>query len=809
MKKIYYLFSIAFVFMSLHVGLAQAGCSDLEITTVEDGPVCGGGTVTLQATGSGTGEEIVWYNAATGGNIIGMGSTYKSPSISSTTSYWASEVLFDASGVGMYPELLYYEFDEGSSIVNHAVAPVGSNPVSMTGTGMTVAGSGLGGAALEGAGTRSTSNVINTGWNTNFSGSFTIGFWVSDVPSSSTLYYIFGDAGANSFRCFTNGVAGSGNWQIRGGGLPDLTANGAATAAANYVHFVYDAGAGTYTSYIDGVVDEIVTVSGAPSFPTGSGFQVGGYSTNSGLAGKMDELRIYDRALSQSEILNTITGGLASIDCESPREEVVATVNNSADEDIASLPYTHTENTATYFNNYASAPGSDCGTTDNFLDGNDVVYKYTADDDYILSVELTDLDEVNTAIFVYEDCADIGDTCAAEGSINDKNMADHGFQMLVEDGKDYFFVISSAKPTDSFNYTLKIDGNICANYPAPTGVASQDFVDGQKLFDLDVTGINLTWYSDSALTNEIDEDTEMVDNTTYYVTQTFDTCESSALAITANELSCSILDVVATEDGEVCGEGTVWLSANGAETLANTNIYWFDSATGGKIVGKGNDFQTEALEQTTSFWAAEVALSGGGLETGQAEANPSTLLSSTLTNYGLLFTVDETFTLEDVTVLSTASGGEIQVDIRDIDNNNDIVFTTKANIPGGGSTASPIPVVIPIDFELQPGNYRILRVTSGTTVGLGYMTAANSNFPYTIGDSLGTITSSSSLTGTSTAYYLFYDWTISSDEIICESDRVEVIAEVNEVADEIVNEPLSYIHTANTRDYRNNYFCVP
>ena len=205
------------------------------------------------------------------------------------------------------PELLYYKFDNGSVIVNDADTPVGSNPATITGTGLSVGGTGLFSTALQGTGVSSTGGVINTGWNTNLSGSFTIGFWTSNITPSTTLYYIFGDAGANSFRCFTNGVAGANNWTVRGGGLPDLMISGAATMSPNYVHIVYDASAGTYTSYVDGVLNTSVAATTSNTM-TGNGFQIGGYATNSNLNGLMDEFRVYNRALSLAEIQATING---------------------------------------------------------------------------------------------------------------------------------------------------------------------------------------------------------------------------------------------------------------------------------------------------------------------------------------------------------------------------------------------------------------------------------------------------------------------------------------------------------------------
>src|SRR5690606_14929464 len=103
-------------------------------------------------------------------------------------------------------------------------------------------------------------------------------------------------AGASSFRCFTNGVAGANNWMVRGP-FPDLALNGAATATPNMMHVVYDASALTVTGYIDGVQVSQVTVPSALN-ETGTGLTVGGYATNSGLNGLLDEFRWYDRALS-------------------------------------------------------------------------------------------------------------------------------------------------------------------------------------------------------------------------------------------------------------------------------------------------------------------------------------------------------------------------------------------------------------------------------------------------------------------------------------------------------------------------------
>ncbi|MCK6610613.1 MAG: fibronectin type III domain-containing protein, partial [Bacteroidia bacterium] len=59
---------------------------------------CGTGTVTLQASGSGSGfGDLKWYATASGGTAIGTGSSFTTPSISSTTNYYVSAVAAGSS----------------------------------------------------------------------------------------------------------------------------------------------------------------------------------------------------------------------------------------------------------------------------------------------------------------------------------------------------------------------------------------------------------------------------------------------------------------------------------------------------------------------------------------------------------------------------------------------------------------------------------------------------------------------------------------------------------------------------------------
>lgn len=206
---------------------------------------------------------------------------------------------------GQLPELIHYQFNApGTSVTNYAIAPVGINPAPITGNLQVAQGGFLNSQGLTGTGSLSGTNKINTGWATRINGSFTLAFYTAKIPVSNGLTYFFGDQGAGEFRCFTNGVAGNGNLMARGGGLPDLPINGAATYADNMVHLVYDAAAATYTAYLNGVKQSQLSVDSIPNL-TGTGLSIGGYENNSGLNGLLDEIRWYSRALDSTEIINT------------------------------------------------------------------------------------------------------------------------------------------------------------------------------------------------------------------------------------------------------------------------------------------------------------------------------------------------------------------------------------------------------------------------------------------------------------------------------------------------------------------------
>jgi len=151
-------------------------------------------------------------------------------------------ILFMLAGVSLIaqnvPEKIYYKFDvAGPSVANNASAPVGNNPAPVL--GLTQGGVGQFGLALIGNGGSSSTNYVNTGWPVSLqSTGWTISFWVNNQPVNTSLYYLWGDPTAGSFRCFIGGAAGAGNILLRGGGLTDVNVPGVGPGPT-VVHFVY------------------------------------------------------------------------------------------------------------------------------------------------------------------------------------------------------------------------------------------------------------------------------------------------------------------------------------------------------------------------------------------------------------------------------------------------------------------------------------------------------------------------------------------------------------------------------------------
>jgi hypothetical protein len=295
--------------------------SNPSILSTVPGSRCGAGSVTLLAMGS-AGSTVNWFNTPTGGTSLGTGNAFVTPSLSSTTTYYAAPISGGASAAQV-PELMYYKFDlPGTSVANEASSPVGANPAPVT--GLTIGGTGQFGTGLQGAAGATATNRVDPQWTGTHTGSWTISFWMN-VPTPPTTRYMFGNSTGNgTFRCFIGGAA---NGIRLTGGVPTMTLDMPAwTAGTNVVTYVYNQTLGTVSGYLNGVFQTSATP--GASYPlVGTAFVVGSQGTS--IEGTMDEFRMYNRALSAAEIASTwnimLPGG-----CEGPRVPVTATINGGA-----------------------------------------------------------------------------------------------------------------------------------------------------------------------------------------------------------------------------------------------------------------------------------------------------------------------------------------------------------------------------------------------------------------------------------------------------------------------------------------------
>ena len=448
---------------------------------------------------------------------------------------------------------------------------------------------------------------------------------------------------------------------------------------------------------------------------------------------------------------------------------------------VVTLPYNHSGDTQIYGDSYSGSPGNGC-IGNNYLEGNEVVYTYTPTVDDYLNVKVSDLvGEDNVGIFIYESCADIGNNCYA-GEITSTG-SDIEFDVFVEGGQDYYFVLSTSGANTTTLYTLDINGFDCPSFGAPDGLATYEFF-GQSLAAFDDTRIgveptndfaHLVWYEDNAgVPGAVIPNTgaiNLVNNAVYHVNQVLGTCESAFLMVTFTEFDClGQLAILTTDTGaEICAEGTTTLGA----TAATSNLFWYDTEFGGEVRGTGNTFETDVIDVTTSYWVAEAFVGEGNLS-GQANPGPTSATTSTANNGVLIGNISSDFTIVDVQVFSTGAGGTTTVTLID-ESGSTADQTVSVSIPSG-SAAVPVAYTIPLDFDLESGKtYRMLK-----TAGPSMLYSSSGTYPYNVG-TVAEVTDGATAGGSTNSYYYFYNWTISEEQPLCESPRTEVIATVNEV----------------------------
>jgi gliding motility-associated-like protein len=145
-------------------------------------------------------------------------------------------------------------------------------------------------------------------------------------------------------------------------------------------------------------------------------------------------------------------------------------LGSSCAEPIAfnALPYSHTSNTLIYNDVIEGSPGTSCGITGNYLNGNEVVYAYTAGFTGIVDITMTP-GGTNSGVFVYSSCANINVQCLA-GVANAGTAPRVITNFPVTNGTTYYIVISTNGTPQTIDYTLTLQQVNCLP-PNALGVA--------------------------------------------------------------------------------------------------------------------------------------------------------------------------------------------------------------------------------------------------------------------------------------------------------------------------------------------------
>lgn len=228
--------------------------------------------------------------------------------------------------------------------------------------------------------------------------------------------------------------------------------------------------------------------------------------------------------------------------------------------------------------------------------------------------------------------------------------------------------------------------------------------------------------------------------------------------------------VLTTLGGSRCGIGSVALNATAS---SGAGLSWYANATGGAPLGTGTTFNTPNISVTDTFY---VAAGAGSSSENVASPNigTSTFITAT-TGWGLRFTANSAATISSVTVraLSSSPGAaSIQIKVSDL---NDVVLYT-GTLHNFTITNALADYVIPVNINVAPGNYKMgMTFTNITSM---VRESGGVTFPYNAPSSAISITAGANGSAgaqTTSAYYWFYNWVISTG---CSSTRTAVIATV-------------------------------
>jgi PKD repeat protein len=229
-----------------------------------------------------------------------------------------------------------------------------------------------------------------------------------------------------------------------------------------------------------------------------------------------------------------------------------------------------------------------------------------------------------------------------------------------------------------------------------------------------------------------------------------------------NLIVVDLIDAPNTQGDEICGPGTVELSATG-----QTDLNWYDAPIGGNLIFTGNNYTTNLTQSTTFYVETELAVNIQNVGPQNNSFNSGAYFDNS-DNWGLFFNVDVPIVLKSFRTFSDLAGNRT---VEIINGSGTVIFSESVFIPTGES-------IVEIDADVPAGQNYLIKIT-GSVINL-FRTDGGANYPYEI-NGMVSITGNNTNTGTADDYYYyFYDWEVH--EPACKSPRTPVFGNIEACA---------------------------
>ena len=522
---------------------------------------CDAGSVTLSA--STTAGTISWYAAASGGTALGTGTTFATPSISSTTTYYA-EATNGSCTSARIPVI---------ATVNTSPTITATSPATICG------GDTFTISATASAGTLAWYNVSTGGLVQGTGTSFSLSNW-----NTTTTFYV--QATDGSCQSVRTPVIVTVNQRPTA-----LTAVGASRC-----------GTGTLAlsaTYTNGTINWYDAATAGTLVFTGSNFVTPSLSaTTTYYVEAVNGTCVSTVRTPVTATVNTIP----TVTSTTPASRCGAgVITLSAVSSVGTLVWYNVSTGGTALATGTSFSPNISGTTTYYVEASNGTCTSTR----VAVIATIDVAQNITSTTPGSRC-DSGTVnlgAVATGGTLNWYAASSGGSIL---GSGSTFVTPSI--STSTNYYVEVTNGTCTSsrtavlasvngLAAPTGNTNQSFCGSGIVASLVTTsGTNIVWYTALSGGTVVPNTTALVSGTTYYASQNNGSCESAnrlGVTVTLNVIPT----VTSTTPASRCGAGSVTLNA--ASSIGN--LIWYNVSTGGTALATGTSFSPNILGTTTYY----------------------------------------------------------------------------------------------------------------------------------------------------------------------------------------------------------------